>query len=541
VSECLAAETMKEFIYIILSPLWRKYIMFFSTMVFLLLLNSYVYSQSGGQPGQFLSYGVGARALGMGGAFFAIADDATAGYWNPAGLTLVERKEFSFMQASLFEQTGLNFISYVHPTTSKGTWGFSMTQLKSTGFEKVAINIDPNTDEVVDIRSLGSFDAIERALSFSWGRDVSDTLVFGFSAKNVTRSLDTSKDSFNSIDVVMMNKFSKTYRVAVGIQNVFSMTSGDTEDKLPLTFKVGQALSLFKGSLLFDLDISKTQGGGSMWRFGGEYWLLYWNALRFGVVGTPQIQEADFGIGLKWKSFSLDISQGIHTLGSTTRFSLSMRMGESNKAKHESEVREIVRQALQYFKAGYFTKAVDKLRAAMDADPGNNEIRKMLTRLQSAIDYVPNATGGDEIPNLIRRGIIAYVDGKDLRSAVNILRHAFNKNPKDDRVLSLLNMVEKEAGVSEITKKPEGPEIFTLIDQKVYDARQAIYEGKYDLAMKRAQDILDLEPNNETALEILGSALYLMEQKEKAKVIWEKVLEINPNNRMVKQFLQQIK
>ena len=31
----------------------------------------------------------GVRALGMGGAFVAVADDATATYWNPAGLTNV--------------------------------------------------------------------------------------------------------------------------------------------------------------------------------------------------------------------------------------------------------------------------------------------------------------------------------------------------------------------------------------------------------------------------------------------------------------------
>jgi tetratricopeptide (TPR) repeat protein len=277
------------------------------------------------------------------------------------------------------------------------------------------------------------------------------------------------------------------------------------------------------------------------WRFGGEYWLMYWAALRFGVMGSPAIQEADFGLGIKYKSLGFDIAQGVHDLGSTTRFSVTMRLGASNKAKHDMQVREIVRQALQYFKSGYFNRAMEKLRAAMDADPGNAEIRRMVTRLQGAIEYVPDATGGDEVPSLTRRGIISYVDGKDLRASVNVLRHAFNKDPKNDRLLSLLNMVEKESGVSELTRKPEGPEIFTYIDQRTYDARAAIYDGKYDLAMKRAQDILDLEPNNETALEIMGSAFYLMDQKEKAKVIWEKVVEINPNNTMVKNFLRQVK
>jgi len=488
-----------------------------------------------------MAYGAGARALGMGGAFFAVADDSSASYWNPAALTLVERKEFSAMQASLFADTSLNFFTYAHPTTSKGTWAVSMTQLKSVGFEKIEITADPSGENIIDIKNLGTFDSVERALAFSWGRDVSEKLSFGVMAKNITRSLDTSVDSFNAIDIAMLQKFSPSYRVAIGVQNVFSMASGDTEDKLPLTMKLGQAMSLFKGKLLFGLDLMKQQNAEMNWRFGGEYWLMYWAAMRFGVVGAPGIQEADFGVGIKYRNFGFDIAQGVHALGTTTRFSVTMRMGDSNKAKHGTEVREIVRQAMQYFKSGYFSRAMEKLRSAMDADPGNAEILRMVTRLQSAIDFVPNATGGEEVPTLTRRGIISFVDGKDMRASINVLRHAFNKEPKNDRLLSLLNMVEKEAGVAEITRKPEGPEIFTYIDQRTYDARQAIYDGKYDLSMARAQDILDLEPNNETALEIMGSSFYLMDQKDKARVMWEKVLEINPDNKMVKEFLKQVK
>ena len=40
--------------------------------------------------------GSGARAMGMGGAFIAVADDATAASWNPAGLTQLKRPEISF-------------------------------------------------------------------------------------------------------------------------------------------------------------------------------------------------------------------------------------------------------------------------------------------------------------------------------------------------------------------------------------------------------------------------------------------------------------
>ena len=479
--------------------------------------------------------------MGMGGAFFAVADDSTAAYWNPAALVFLKRKEFSTMQSSMFADTSLSFFTYAHPTTTKGTIAISMTQLKSVGFEKVSIEANPGGDEIVSIKKLGSFDSSESVMALSWGRNVSDTLAFGFMVKNFTRSLDTSVDSFKVIDIAMLQRFSRTYRMAIGVQNVFSMKSGDTDDQLPLTFKFGQALSLFKGSLVFGLDFTKPQQADMGWRFGGEYWLLSWAALRFGVMGSPAIQEADLGVGIRYGSLSFDLAQGIHALGTATRFSLTMRMGQSNRAKHDREVRILVRQAMAYFKAGYFSKAVAKLKAALDAAPGNAQVKRMVNRLEAAVEYVPGATGGEEVPTLVRRGVVSYVDGKNLRNAINILRHAFNKDPRNDNLLSLLNMIEKEGRISELTKKPEGPQIFTYIDQKTYDSRQAIYEGKYDLAMKRSQDILDLEPNNETALEIMGSAFYLMDQPEKARVIWERVLDINPNNKMVRKFLKQVK
>jgi hypothetical protein len=43
--------------------------------------------------GEFLKIQVGARALGMGGAFTAVADDATAPYWNPAGMVYLPYRE----------------------------------------------------------------------------------------------------------------------------------------------------------------------------------------------------------------------------------------------------------------------------------------------------------------------------------------------------------------------------------------------------------------------------------------------------------------
>ena len=60
--------------------------------------------------------GSGARAVGMGGAFIAVADDATAASWNPAGLTQLKKPEISFA-LSYFRRRD-DFTSGVHPETS---------------------------------------------------------------------------------------------------------------------------------------------------------------------------------------------------------------------------------------------------------------------------------------------------------------------------------------------------------------------------------------------------------------------------------------
>ena len=52
--------------------------------------------------GEFLATGFGAKALGMGGAFVSIADDASAVYWNPAGLYMLDRRQALLMHSQRF-------------------------------------------------------------------------------------------------------------------------------------------------------------------------------------------------------------------------------------------------------------------------------------------------------------------------------------------------------------------------------------------------------------------------------------------------------
>ncbi|MBI2362792.1 MAG: PorV/PorQ family protein [Elusimicrobia bacterium] len=283
--------------------------------------------ESGGQPGAFLQYGVGARALGMGGAFFAVADDATAAYWNPAGLAYLQRKELTTMQAALFAQTNYTYLGYAHPTTTKGTFALGITQLVSTGFEKVNAVFDPATGEPTSITKAGSFQDSQRAIALSWGREATETMSFGLSMKQIARQLDSSSDSTLALDIAAMRIMGPNYKLALGVQNVFSKTGGDTSDKFPVILKLGNSVTAFKERLILGFDLQKSQSADLNWRFGGEYWAARWFAFRFGLLAAPQIQETDFGFGLRFRRIQLDLAQGIHELGASTRMSVSFRFG----------------------------------------------------------------------------------------------------------------------------------------------------------------------------------------------------------------------
>ncbi len=162
----------------------------------------------------------------------------------------------------------------------------------------------------------------------------------------------------------------------------------------------------------------------------------------------------------------------------------------------------------------------------------------MLARLQRVVGFMPQAVGAEDFQTYVRKGVISFVDGRDLKGAVNALRYAYNMNSSDESLLKVLNLVEKDQG-AEVTRRIDGPETFTFVDQKLYDSRQAIYDGKYDLAIRRTQDVLDLEPNNITALEVMGSSFFLMEAKAKARAVWKRVLEIDPKNKVVAEFIKQ--
>ncbi|HYG52709.1 MAG TPA: hypothetical protein VD905_17485, partial [Flavobacteriales bacterium] len=118
---------------------------------------------------EFLSIGVGARALGMSNAFLATCDDVTGGYWNPAALLHVKDMQVGLMHASYFA----NIAKYDYGGIAK-----TIDQSSAAAFSVIRFGVDdiPNTTELIDAQGnidydkVTTFSAADYAFIFSYAR-----------------------------------------------------------------------------------------------------------------------------------------------------------------------------------------------------------------------------------------------------------------------------------------------------------------------------------------------------------------------------------
>lgn len=502
-------------------------------------------SASGGQAGAFVSWGAGARSLAMGKAFLAVADDASATYWNPAALVQMDRKEVQGLHAALWADTSYDFLSYVHPTSKWGTLGISYTRLYSDNFAVVEFNW--NTLELDVVRT---FADVQQAFTLCYGRKVLENLSIGVSSKLITRSLDSSNDFHFSLDTYLfMDKVVKALplRLGLGIQNLLTAKSGDTDDSMPINFRVGAAYKTLKDKLLVSMDFDSALLKSNInWHMGAEYWVLNFVALRLGFEGDlgTGLRESSAGFGIKYKDYGIDYAFAFHSLGASHRISGNWRFGDSVTASRQEEVKKLLQEGLESVRKGDYALALSRLNSAIDIDPTNREAQTMTTKLQVIVTNVPSLTENTKESEVNRNAINSYIEG-DAKTAVNGLRYGFSLNSSDDRILKMLNQFEKETNETQTIPQPKTPnknEVprMSLVDQKLYAALEFIYAKQYDKAAMACQEVLSIESNNIIAMERLGSAFFLMKEKDKAKAVWLKVLEIDPNNKTVPKFLEQI-
>ncbi len=142
---------------------------------------------------KFLSIPVGARALGMGGAFVGIADDATAMFWNPAGLARATQAEVLVNHAAWLADINFNWGGVMLPVGEFGTLGLSVTSLSMAEMERTTEDQPEGTGQTF---SAGSF-----ALGLSYAKNLTDWFAIGGTVRYVNEHIWNSNATAFAVDV----------------------------------------------------------------------------------------------------------------------------------------------------------------------------------------------------------------------------------------------------------------------------------------------------------------------------------------------------
>jgi long-subunit fatty acid transport protein len=235
-----------------------------------------------------MSIGVGARPLGMGRAYVAVAEDGDTIFINPAGLGNITSPKITSMYTSLMGDVNYMVLGGAYPTSANSAIGAGIVSSGVSG-----ISLYGSTPGAA---STGTATWGNSVIFVSYGTSFPDTkLSVGGSAKYYVQggsgssSIESATSTAFGFDVGAT--YSPTDNITLGItaQNPLGtkLESGNgIENSLIPTIKVGGKITLYplqdqKLNLALDCDLAKRRP--SVFHAGAEYYPIPSVALRAGA------------------------------------------------------------------------------------------------------------------------------------------------------------------------------------------------------------------------------------------------------------------
>lgn len=313
-----------------------------------------IYPSAGSTSAAFLKLGVGARALGMGGAFTAVPGDPYAVYWNPASLAYLEgERNLSLFHNEYFQGLGQEYLLYTAPAAGgsllglaapkSGVWGFGLDYFyvprdmeRRSGLNE-ADPLNPISP------AEGKFGASDLAFSAAYGRRLENGYSAGLALKVIRQSIDGSSGGSAAADLGLARDFRwRGNRLTAGFSAQNLGPGLKLENKrygLPLVFRAGLSGRLAESGALLSVDVEKPVDNYPAAAVGAEYPLTGLLALRSGyryrLHGNEQGAWSGFsaGAGVAFDRVSFDYAfTPFGDLGNAHRFSLSLKFGEAPAA-----------------------------------------------------------------------------------------------------------------------------------------------------------------------------------------------------------------
>jgi len=180
--------------------------------VFILRNDGFAVSKSGTAAAQFLKIGVGPRATALAGSFTALANDATALYWNPAGTAWMQKSQFIAAHTEWFANVDHDFLGISIPISASSAAGVSFTALNVPEMEQTTIDQPEGTGIYFDVQDI--------AIGLTFSRRMTERFSFGFTGKYIQQTLfnETARTLAVDIGGILHTGF-KGMRLGIAMNN----------------------------------------------------------------------------------------------------------------------------------------------------------------------------------------------------------------------------------------------------------------------------------------------------------------------------------
>ena len=291
--------------------------------VLLLLVSSELSAQAGSTGLAFLKLGVGGRALGMGEAYTAIANDPAATYYNPAALSLSDASQFLLMHKQWIQDTRTEFFA-AKTTLDRFTLGVS---LNATSVDNIEIRDVPGPP-------IGTFNAHNAAIGASGAYRINPELSVGATVKYLYEKILVDEATGYGVDLGATYLTPWDIRLGLAASNLGSMSKLVLESsKLPTAVRIGAGyetpVESIDGILSASADaVSYTGEGTTHLHVGAELDYKHTFAVRAGYQTGYEAKGFSAGVGIVYDLLRLDyafVPFG-YDLGTTHTFSLGLAL-----------------------------------------------------------------------------------------------------------------------------------------------------------------------------------------------------------------------
>lgn len=535
--------------------------------------------------------GAGARAPGLGDAFTALADDAYAIHYNPAGLAQLERPQLSAAYSKLYaglsdgSDIGSSQLAYAHPLSRgrRGTVGVSWERFSLSGLYS------------------------EQSLSAAYARqatggDTGGKLYLGGTAKYLMRSFSRGSEAANAcsgvsctlgadpvlsgstsrsapdVDLGLLYRFPRRLQAGLVLQHALTPNVAFAgTDKLDRALNAGLAFKSLWMSLIGELKLHRAADGALAKDaiFAAERYFPTLEHGQFGLrgslgVGTGDWRQLTVGASYRINKIQVDYAYllpvtGVQGQAGSHRVGLSFHFGAPSV---EEELAQDILEKSKRFKEGlplistgapgFGYEYAEQARPQDLSDPRLDSVRSLIGQrryraAKQAFDALSRLTAlGAPLERLGTRlddaayhyaelsqpvaradkavvdALAAYLNGSD-RAAMLHVSYALALSGSDARIESLAETLEKKTGLR--ADRLSVGHSRGYIDELLWRVEYA--HTRADAAQVEAllTDVILLEPENMTALERLGSQRYLAGRYLEAIQAWEAAAKLESRER----------